>query len=103
VEANKNGYVNLAAELGASDYSIAYAYTEIESIHARETVLKCGSDDGIKIWLNGRVIHTNDVRRGHTAAEDSKNIYLQAGVNKIFVKVTNYVGGWGFSIAVPKA
>jgi len=103
VTANKTGYIDLVTELSASDYSIAYAYTELESIHARETVLRCGSDDGIKIWLNGRLIHTNDTMRGHIAGSDSKNIYLQAGINKIFVKISNYNGGWGFSVAVPKA
>ena len=101
--AGKGGLVDLVAEIAPSDYSFAYAYAEIESIHARETVLKCGSDDGIKIWLNGRVIHENDIMRGHAPGADTKNIYLQAGVNKIFVKISNYVAGWGFSVALPKA
>ncbi len=103
VRAEKSGFVDLIAHLGHNDYSIAYAYAEIESIHARETVLKCGSDDGIKIWLNGREVHAKDGRRGHVPGSDSKNIYLQAGINRIFVKISNYDGGWGFSVAVPKA
>ena len=53
----KNGFVNLIEALGQHEWCVGYAYTEIESIHARETVLRCGSDDGIKIWINGKLVH----------------------------------------------
>jgi len=102
-EASPTGFVDLEQELGSAEFVLGYAYTEIESIHARETVLKCGSDDGIKIWINGKVVHSRDVTRGHVPGSDSKNIYLAAGINKILVKISNYKGGWGFSVAVPKA
>jgi alpha-galactosidase len=102
-EASKAGFVDLNSELSPTEYSVAYAYAEIESVHARETVLKCGSDDGIKIWLNGQVVHALDTKRGHTPCSDSTNIYLKPGTNKLLVKVSNYDGGWGFSVAVPKA
>lgn len=100
--ANKKGYVNLGRAIGNHDNAVAYAYTELESVHARETILKCGSDDGIKIWINGVVVHDNDVRRGYTEKEDEAPIRLEEGVNRILVKITNAVHGWGFGVAVPK-
>jgi alpha-galactosidase len=102
VEADKRGMVNLGRELGRHDYSIAYAYTEIESIHAREAVLKCGSDDGIKIWLNGKVILDVDKARNYTEKEDSAVIYLAEGTNKLLVKITNHIHGWSFGVSIPK-
>jgi len=100
--ANKKGYVNLGRALGNHDNAVAYAYTELESVHARETALKCGSDDGIKIWINGTVVHNNDTRRGYTEKEDEAPIRLEEGTNRILVKITNAVHGWGFGVAVPR-
>jgi alpha-galactosidase len=99
----KNGFVDCGKELGKTEWCVAYAYTEIESIHARETVLRCGSDDGIKIWLNGKVIHTHDTMRRFVPNNDEVSIYLKSGINRIIVKITNCEGGWGFGVSVPKA
>ena len=101
--AGKKGFVNLDKVVGRAESAVAYAYAEIESIHGRETVLRCGSDDGIKVWLNGKVVHQNDTQRSYSAVEDEAAIYLQEGVNRLLVKITNQVGGWGFGVAVPKA
>ncbi len=99
----KTGFVNLAAELGPTDWCCAYAYAEVESIHPRETVLRCGSDDGIRIWLNAAVVHSHDVMRGYHAGDDEAPVQLRAGVNRVLVKVTNGISGWGFGVAVPRA
>jgi alpha-galactosidase len=103
VTASKKGFVNLAREVGRVDFAVAYAYTEIDSVHARETLLRCGSDDGIKVWLNGRVVLEKDVRRDYTAGEDEAPIYLNEGVNRLVVKITNHVAGWGFGVSIPRA
>jgi alpha-galactosidase len=97
------GFVDLNQTLGYAENAVAYAYCEIESIHPRETVLKCGSDDGIKVWINGQVVHQWDGQRGHSAGSDQQAIHLEAGVNRVLVKVSQFNGGWGFSVGIPKA
>jgi hypothetical protein len=99
----EKGFVDLNRALGHSDYVVAYAYFEVESVHQRETVLKCGSDDGIKIWLNGDVVHEVDAQRGHTVGSDQKTIFLKAGLNRFLVKISQHTQGWGFSVIVPRA
>ncbi len=42
--AAKNGFVDLGRDLGPADHAVAYAYAEVDAIHPRETVLRCGSD-----------------------------------------------------------
>jgi hypothetical protein len=37
-KAHKRGFVNLVAELGQEEWCIAYGYTEVHSVHAREVV-----------------------------------------------------------------
>jgi len=103
VTANPRGMVNLTSELGAVEWAVAYGYTEINSVHARDCELRCGSDDGIKIWLNGRLVHTHEIQRGYAPAADKVSIHLEAGVNQLVVKVDNYRSGWGFGVAIPKA
>ena len=100
---HKNGFLNLAESLGQAEWCVGYGYAEMESIQAREAVLQCGSDDGIKIWLNDEVVHENDIMRAYSPASDQIAIRLRAGINRIFVKVTNGTGGWGFGISIPRA
>ena len=84
--ASKKGYVNLAKAVGPAEYAVAYAYAEVDSVHARETVLKCGSDDGIKIWVNGKPVLENDVRRDYAAGDDETAVSLQEGTKPHFGK-----------------
>ncbi|MBC7808578.1 MAG: alpha-glucosidase/alpha-galactosidase [Akkermansiaceae bacterium] len=99
--ADKRGFVNLRKSAGNVSFAAAYAYTEIETIHSRETALKYLADDGIKIWLNGTEIQNDDVLSRH---EGEVTVYLKEGINRLLLKVTRGEGGdWGFSVSVPKA
>ena len=72
-------------------------------VSARDVVLRMGSDDGIKVWVNGQLAHFHEVGRAYRADADVAPARLIAGVNRIFVKVHNCTGGWGFGVAVPRA
>jgi hypothetical protein len=100
--ARRKGNVNFDDSVGRHEFAVAYGYAEIESIHPRQAELRCGSDDGIKIWLNGKLIHTHEIRRGFAPDSDCLTVNLQAGTNRILVKVDNYRAGWGFGVAVSK-
>ena len=103
VEAGDHGFVNLSGAIGLHEWAVAYAYAEIESVHGCEALLRCGSDDGIKLWLNGKIVHTMELGRAYTAGGDAVPVYLRPGLNRVFVKVDNYQGDWGFGVAVSKA
>jgi hypothetical protein len=60
-------------------------------------VLELGSDDGVKVWLNGTLVHANNVTRGVTLGEDRVDVTLKQGRNYMLVKVPQGVGGWGFA------
>ena len=103
VKAGKRGLVNLQQEIGAVEFCVAYAYAEVQEVHGRETILSCGSDDGIKVWLNGKLVHCHDAHRGYNPNCDTAPICLKPGVNRILVKVNNYRAGWGFGLGIPRA
>lgn len=100
--AGQRGMVDLGEALGAMEWAVAYAYGEVHSTAARDVVLRMGSDDGIKVWINGQLVHWHEVGRAYRADADVAPARLTAGINRIFVKIDNYTGGWGFGLAVPK-
>lgn len=79
--------------------SAAYLKTTFTAQKESEYTIKVGSDDGIKIWLNGTVIHDNPVPRGLTVDQDTVKFHLPAGKNELLFKVTNGGGPDGFSIS----
>lgn len=54
--------------------------------------LRLGSDDGIKVWLNGVAIHQNMVERSLAADEDKVEVNLNPGRNDLLVKIVNSSG-----------
>jgi len=68
----------------------------------RDCELHIGSDDGIAVWLNGQLVHEIDTHRPYRFGEDRPAVHLHAGVNHILIKLTQFTGGWGFGVGVPK-
>jgi hypothetical protein len=71
-----------------------YGYTVIISPDRRNVDLRVGSDDTIKVWLNGKVVHDNPVLRGSSGFQDIVPITLKPGANRLLVKVCEQGGGW---------
>ncbi len=88
------GVVGLLDILGPSENSVAYLRSALWSAERQKARLEIGSDDGVKVWLNGGVVHSNNVMRGLRAGEDKVDIVLKKGWNELLVKVTQAGGGW---------
>ncbi len=73
--------------------SVAYLRTEIASDRQKQARLEIYTDDGVKAWLNGKLIHENNVSRGIPEQPDTVNVILKQGVNHLRLKVTEDV--WG--------
>ena len=104
VNATRAGFVDLKAIMQAKglpmDDVLAYAVTYIESPEAREVKILTGTDDGVKIWLNGEVVHKKDVYRSASPDADSVSVKLKKGRNTLLVKVHQGMGGWGFYLRI---
>ena len=78
------------------NYHSAYALINIVSRRERKNVaMGVGSDDSVKVWLNGKVVHINDVNRGTTDVQDLFRVNLKAGDNLLLVKVSDNLWNWG--------
>ncbi len=74
----------------------AYAFINIVSPHDQNNVrMGVGSDDAVKVWLNGTVVHRKKTSRRTTGIQDRFDTNLKAGNNLLLVKVSEYSGNWG--------
>jgi hypothetical protein len=85
--------VDLNRILGG-DHRAAYLRSVITVPEAQQALLAVGSDDGIKVWLNGEVVHADNASRGLTPDEDKVDVDLRAGENVLMLKVTEGGGDW---------
>jgi hypothetical protein len=90
--------VDLERLFPRADHVIAYALTYVDSPKDQDVVLRIGSDDGVKMWLNDANVHTNAVYRPFLEGEDQKKVTLRKGVNKLLVKVDQSGAAWGFAV-----
>jgi len=79
------------------DFEIAYASTEFDVPSAAQTWLGIGSDDAVRVWLNGKLVHENWCARVVQVDEDVVSVPLKAGKNHLLLKVQNITGSWGFA------
>ncbi|MBN1893192.1 ADP-ribosylglycohydrolase family protein [bacterium] len=93
----EQGYSAHVLELGKlfrAENCAAYVRTKIWSEKACKAVLEIGSDDGVKVWFNGRQVHANNVLRAMTPGEDKADVDLKKGWNICMMKITQGSGGW---------
>lgn len=92
---HKYGVIDLTDEFGESSM-VTYAWAQIEMPEEKEVVLGIGSDDGVKVWLNGELVHEYWVCRGIGVDNDRIPVTFKKGMNQLVLKVQNQGGPWGF-------
>jgi WD40 repeat protein/serine/threonine protein kinase len=79
-----------------TEWSVAYAVCYVQSEVPRAgIVMKVGSDDAAKIFLNGREVYRNEIVRACVPDQDEvQGIELRAGLNVLMFKVLNAAAAW---------
>jgi len=93
------GMVDFMATSLAGDNRAAYLRTRVFSPKAQPARVESASDDGIKIWLNGKVVHAINTMRG-MGDPDKADCDLKEGWNDVLVKVTQGGGGWSVLVRI---
>ncbi len=70
----------------AQDGQVAYAFATIAREKAGKARVSVGSNDGVRVWLNGKLILARDGRREILPDEDQLDVDFQAGDNALLVK-----------------
>jgi len=89
--------IDLLAAFGRQENCVAYAYLEFESASEQQAALKLGSDDGIRVWLNGELLLSHHAARAINADDEALIVTLQPGVNRLLLKISQLGGDWGFA------
>ncbi|RJP67031.1 MAG: hypothetical protein C4539_10710 [Ignavibacteriales bacterium] len=98
----RDGIIDFAKIYKETAFRTVYAFAEINMAEAKEFILGVGSDDGIKIWLNNKLVHENWIGRAVKQDDDLIPFQLKKGRNQVLVKVQNMEYGWGFTCRVFK-
>jgi HEAT repeat protein len=82
------------------DHAVAYLKARVRSPREVKVRLEIGSDDGVKVWVNGKVVHANNAVRGLTPGQDKAEAVLKAGANEFLLKVTQHTLGCGACVRI---
>ena len=99
---NVNNTINkIGLAEGRLDHYSSYALINLVSDTDRpHLTMRVGSDDTIKVWLNGEIVHRNTSLRGTNGFQDEFTVDLKAGSNLLLVKVNDIGGHWGMYVGI---
>ncbi len=95
-----DGEVHVAV---AQAMSALFVYRAIESDRPQTVSIGLGTDDGVKVYFNGKLVHKNQVARSVTPDEDQLKLKLKEGTNHLLLKIINEGGNSGFCFTTPEA
>jgi hypothetical protein len=80
-----------------------YVVRKIKSESRRKICVLSGSDDALRIWLNGRLIQQVAVSRDAQPDSETCNATLPKGESMLVVEVSQGNGGWGLLLRIQDA
>lgn len=83
--------------------AVAYASATLSCNSDRDARILLGSDDGVKLWVNGRLMHTSHLTRGVTRDQERVEVRLKRGLNRLTFKVDQHYGAWGLTARIVNA
>jgi hypothetical protein len=96
VQADATGYVRLDNLIQPNEQALVYGLVYVFSPDDRRATVLLGSDDGVRVWVDDVLVHTNPAYRGAVADQDRVAVGLAKGWNKVLIKVLQGAGGWGY-------
>jgi len=92
--------IDLDRILGHVDRVSAYACAEFELDEPRDLLIRVGSDDAFKCWLNGELAGGFNGPRGWRADETVLKVEGRKGTNTLLLQIIDHGGPWAFSARV---
>jgi hypothetical protein len=99
VKADRTGLVTLGS-VGQTPWAVACAVVYIYSPEARSYRFSAGSNDSLRVRINGKEVWKKHAVRGATADQDAFSADLKEGWNEVLLKLAHRAGEWGFYFRV---
>jgi len=80
-----------------------YAVRTIRCEKARKVKIHTGSDDALRVWVNGKLAGSVLALRGAQADSESHHAELRKGTNTLVAEVSQGGGGWGLILRIADA
>jgi len=77
------------------EQKVAYIRTAVWCPANQELMAEIGTDDGLKVWWNGSLVHGNNIQRAVAPGQEKVRLVARTGWNLLMIKVTQNVMGWG--------
>jgi WD40 repeat protein/serine/threonine protein kinase/tetratricopeptide (TPR) repeat protein len=87
-----NGFVDVGALFDRAEHVSGYALMRVYSPGNQPVAIRLSSTNGVRLWLNGQLVHEKPA--GHPATPDGDAVpaTLEAGWNTLLAKVVNATG-----------
>ncbi len=95
-----SGYIDFTKIFKQHEDGVAYAYRDFKSEENKNVNIGIGSNDGVRMWLNGKLVLDNQTLRKAEPKQDMLTLSFKKGDNKILMKVDQFGGGWGFYFSI---
>jgi hypothetical protein len=93
-KADNSGKLDLKKNISPNQKNVAYCASIIECDEITPAILKLGSNDRLKVWLNRKLVHIFSQPRAGAPDTDQLPVELQKGKNLLLAKVDNEGGNW---------
>ena len=80
-----------------------YAVRTIRCEKPRKVRIHTGSDDALRVWVNGRLVGSVLALRGVQADSESHDAELKKGTNTLVAEVSQGIGGWVLILRIADA
>jgi len=83
-------------QLGRSEQGAQYLYRTFHTAVPQMLNLSFGSNDALRVWVDGQVRLTNNTGRTTAPDQDRLELFLPAGDHELLMKVVNYGGATSY-------
>ncbi len=90
--------IDLDEALSKDDPVLAYAYSEVQAEETRIWFISLGTNDGGRLWVNGKNVWDYQQPRGLFTDDDLIPVLLNKGNNTLLLKIEERGNRWGFCI-----
>jgi hypothetical protein len=77
-----------------------YGFTRFTMSRSDSVRFWAGSDEGLKVWLDGELVYAHQGRRRHILGQDQLPGYIEAGEHRLLVRVDQSRGRYDFSFNI---
>ena len=85
-----NGNIGQMLRAFVGKANVVYGFVRLSSQREQNTTMFVGSDDTVKVWLNGELVHQYLHGRGASDYQDQFPVTLKQGINTLLVSITDF-------------